>query len=185
MLPLAFKFRDVPVLVVGAGKVGAFKAWQLIQAGAKVTIITEAVLAPLPDGVVSVERRRYKVGDLRGFFLVVSATGDPTVNDAIVKEASDERIWLNVVDDPERSSFFFMTLHRQGDVIVAVTTGGAAPALAQEIRSLVAERLPQNLAEAATTLRRERRALHDRGATTEDLDWRSRIRELLDVDSPS
>jgi len=183
MLPLAFKFDGVPVLVVGAGRVGTHKASQLIHAGAVVTIIAEALLAPLPEGVAHVEQRRYKVGDLGGFFLVVSATGDPEVNDAIVAEAADERIWLNVVDDPERSSFYFMALHRQGDVTVAVTTEGAAPALAQEIRSLVAERLPQNLAEVAVTLRQERRALHDDGASTENLDWRSRIRELLSVDS--
>jgi siroheme synthase (precorrin-2 oxidase/ferrochelatase) len=39
---------------------------------------------------------------------VVSATGDPTVNDVVVEEAREERLWLNVVDDPERSSFYFM-----------------------------------------------------------------------------
>jgi siroheme synthase (precorrin-2 oxidase/ferrochelatase) len=64
-------------------------------------------------------------------------------------------------------------------VTVAVSTSGAAPALAQTIRSLVAERLPSNLAEVAITLREERQALHDSGATTENLDWQSRIDELL------
>ncbi|HVB51643.1 MAG TPA: bifunctional precorrin-2 dehydrogenase/sirohydrochlorin ferrochelatase [Acidimicrobiales bacterium] len=182
MLPLAFKFDGVPVLVIGAGQIGARKAAQLIEAGAFVTIIAEEFLAPLPDGVAHVEQRRYQRGDLRGFFLVVSATGQPDVNDEVVKEASDERIWLNVVDDPERCSFFFMALHRQGEVTVAVTTEGAAPALAQGIRDLVAERLPTNLADVAVTLREERRAVHENGASTENADWRPRIRELLGAD---
>jgi precorrin-2 dehydrogenase/sirohydrochlorin ferrochelatase len=183
MLPLAFKFEGVEVLVIGAGLVGTRKAQQLIESGARVTIITEEVLAPIPEGVEHLEIRSYQRGDLEGYFLVVSATGRPDVNDVIVEEARERRIWLNVVDDPPRCSFYFMALHRQGDVTVAVTTEGAAPALAQEIRSLVAERLPTNLAEVAATLRREREALHEQGASTEGLDWRPRIRELLVNDS--
>jgi siroheme synthase-like protein len=182
MLPLAFKFDDAPVLVIGAGKVGSFKARQLLDAGAVVTVISDVELVPLPEGVARVERRRYRSGDLEGFWLVVAATGDPAVNDEIVLEARERKIWLNVVDDPERSSFFFMALHRQGDVTVAVTTEGAAPALAQAIRTMAAERLPDNLGEVAATLRAERRAVHDDGASTENLDWRPRIRELLGTD---
>jgi siroheme synthase-like protein len=184
MLPLAFKFDGVRVLVIGAGQIGVRKAQQLIDAGAVVSIIAEDFLAPLPQGVATVEQRRYRRGDLAGFWLVVSATGQPDVNDEVVQEASEERIWLNVVDDPERCSFYFMALHRQGDVTVAVTTEGAAPALAQEIRTLVAERLPNNLGEVASTLRDERRAVHDQGASTENVDWRPRVRELLGVEPP-
>jgi precorrin-2 dehydrogenase/sirohydrochlorin ferrochelatase len=184
MLPLAFKFDDRKVLVIGAGRIGVGKAVQLLEAGAQVTLITEEFLALLPEGLTHIEHRRYHRGDLRGFWLVVSATGDATVNDEIVKEANDEGVWLNVVDDPERCSFYFMALHRQGDVTVAVSTEGAAPALAQEIRNLAAERLPSNLGEIAEALRNERRALHESGASTEGLDWSQRIRELLVSNAP-
>jgi siroheme synthase-like protein len=181
VLPLAFKLDGVEVLVIGAGQIGARKAAQLIEAGARVTVITEEVLAPLPEGVARIEKRRYARGDLRGFSLVVSATGDPLVNDVVVDEARDERLWLNTVDDPERSSFYFMALHRQGDVTVAVSTDGAAPALAQAVRTLVADALPSNLASVASTLREERRQLHESGTSTENRDWAPRIRELLDA----
>jgi siroheme synthase-like protein len=182
MLPLAFKFDGAPVLVIGAGKVGTSKARQLIDAGAEVTVITDAILEPLPEAVANVERRPYRFGDLEGYWLVVAATGDPAVNDEIVREARQRRIWLNVVDDPERCTFYFMALHRQGEVTVAVTTEGAAPALAQAIRTMAADRLPDNLGDVAATLRAERQALHDGGASTENVDWRPRIRELLGVD---
>lgn len=182
MLPLTFRFDDKDVLVVGAGQVGVRKAQQLLEAGARVTVIADELLAPLPEGLVRVEQRRYRRGDLRGYWLVVSATGDARTNDEIVREAEDERVWLNVVDDPPRCSFYFMALHRQGDVTVAVTTEGAAPALAQQIRNLAAERLPTNLGEIADTLREERRLVHERGASTENYDWSVRIRELLAVE---
>ncbi len=179
MLPLAFKLDELDVLVVGAGVVGARKAAQLLEAGARVSVIAEELRAPLPKGVLRIEQRRYRAGDLAPYVLVVSATGDAAVNDLIVAEARAARCWLNVVDDPERSSFYFMALHRQGDVTVAVSTSGASPALAQAVRSMVAERLPTNLADVATTLREERRQLHEGGVTTENLDWRARIDELL------
>ena len=156
-----------------------------MEAGANVTLIAEEFFAPLPEGLSRVERRRYRAGDLRGYWLVVSATGDATTNDEIVREADEERVWLNVVDDPERCTFYFMALHRQGDVTVAVTTQGAAPALAQEIRNLAAERLPTNLAEIADTLREERRLVHEQGVSTESRDWNGRIRELLAAETPS
>jgi precorrin-2 dehydrogenase/sirohydrochlorin ferrochelatase len=180
VLPLALKLTGKDVLVIGAGRVGTGKAGLLVDAGARVTIITRDVLAELPRGLTSLEEREYRNGDLRGYALVVSATGDETTNDRVVDEARRENIWLNVVDDPQRSDFYFTAVHRAGDVTVSVSTEGASPALAQEVRSMIARSLPDNLADVAQTLRRERDDLHDRGTSTEGIDWRPRIRELLD-----
>lgn len=180
MLPLALKLTGKDVLVIGAGRVGTGKAGLLVDAGARVTIITRDVLAELPRGLTSLEEREYRDGDLRGYALVVSATGDAATNDRVVDEARRENIWLNVVDDPQRSDFYFTAVHRAGDVTVSVSTEGASPALAQEVRSMIARSLPDNLADVAQTLRRERDDLHDRGTSTEGIDWRPRIRELLD-----
>ena len=84
-----------------------------------------------------------------------------------------------MVDDPQRSDFFFTAVHRDGDVVVSVSTEGASPALAQELRSMIADRLPDNLADVASQLRRERDEFHASGASTEGVDWRPRIHELL------
>ena len=116
---------------------------------------------------------------------MVSATGDAAVNDVITEEARDDGVWLNVVDDPERSTFFFTALHRDGDVTVSVSTNGAAPALAQYVRDLVAAALPQGLARVADDLRRERRRLHDDGMTSEGINWRARIQDVLARDTVS
>jgi precorrin-2 dehydrogenase/sirohydrochlorin ferrochelatase len=179
VLPLALKLTGKDVLVIGAGRVGTGKAALLVDTGARVTIIAREVLAELPRGLASLEERAYRDGDLRGYVLVVSATGDAATNDRVVDEARRENIWLNVVDDPQRSDFYFTAVHRAGDVVVSVSTEGASPALAQEIRSMIADRLPDNLADVAQTLRRERDAFHERGSSTEGVDWRPRIRELL------
>jgi siroheme synthase-like protein len=114
-----------------------------------------------------------------GLSACFGAAGDAAVNDRIVDEARRENVWLNVVDDPQRSDFYFIAVHRAGDVIVSVSTEGASPALAQELRSMIAERLPGNLAGVAHQLRRERADFHAAGVSTEGVDWRPRIRELL------
>ena len=179
MLPLAFDLRGKAVLVVGAGRIGAGKAQLLVDAGANVTVIAREVLSAPPGEITSVERREYRSGDLHGFALVVSATGDAPTNDLIVADARDEGVWLNVVDDPARSDFYFTAVHRAGDVVVSVSTSGASPALAQEIRSIVRAALPDNLEQVAQLLRSERAAMHGAGRSTEGHDWRPRIRQLL------
>ncbi len=185
MLPLAMNLTGKDVLVIGAGRIGAGKAGLLIDAGARVTMIARDVAAELPPGLASLEERDYRDGDVKGFALVVSATGDAAVNDRVVEEARREGVWLNVVDDPQRSDFYFTAVHRDGDVTVSVSTAGASPALAQELRSMIARRLPDNLGDVAQRLRRERDDVHARGSSTEGLDWRVRIRELLGEGEPS
>jgi siroheme synthase-like protein len=177
MLPVALDLTQRDVLVVGMGRLGAHKARQLLDAGARVHVISDVLLVPVPDGVTSTRVRPYQSGDLEGYFLVVSATADARVNDEIVAEAHERKVLLNVVDDPPRCSFYFTSVHRDGDVIVSVSSSGASPSLAQWVRRRVAELLPSGLGQVAQTLREERAALHARGESTER-DWSERVEEL-------
>jgi siroheme synthase-like protein len=180
MFPLVLDLRGRRVLVVGAGKVGARKVAQLLAAGARVGVISDVVRGELPEAVESVVLRPYRHGDLEGSFLVVDATGDAVASDLIVREANELNILLNVVDDARRSNFFFTAVHRDGDVLVSVSTQGSSPALAQWIRDAVRAALPKNLGAAAARLRAERAAIHAAGESSEDRPWASRVQELLD-----
>jgi siroheme synthase-like protein len=181
MFPLVVDLRDRRVVVIGAGRVSAQKVTPLLAAGARITIITEEVLEPVSSALESLVIRPYEYGDLEGAFLAVSATGDKEVNDRIVAEAGERNILLNVVDDAARSNFFFTAVHRDGDVVVSVSTEGASPALAQWVRDVVARVLPKNIAGVARQLRGERHALHSSGQSTENLAWMARVEELINV----
>ena len=180
MFAMAVDLDGRDVIVVGAGRLGAHKAEQLLEANARVTVIALEVLAPLPAGIASLVVRGYRPGDLAGAFLVVSATGDPLVNNLIVAEATDRGLLINVVDDPTRSNFYFTAVHRDGDVVVSVSTSGASPALAQWIRTTVANVLPTNLASVAARLRAERAVVHAQGKSTEGYPWAARVRAVID-----
>ncbi len=179
MLPLVADLSGRRVVVIGAGKIGTRKAEQLIEAGALVTLITKEVVGVVPKGLHETYLRPYQHGDLAGAYLVVAATGDNAVNDAIVFESAEANIWLNVVDDQQRSNFFFTAVHRDGEVTVSISTEGASPALAQWIRTRVREALPSNLAEVARRIRVERQAHQRAGGSTEDRSWTDRIEELV------
>jgi siroheme synthase-like protein len=177
MLPLALELSGRDVLVLGMGRMGAQKSRQLLEAGARVHVISDVLLVPVPEGVASTRVRPYQYGDLAGYFLVVSATANPSVNDQIVAEAEERHILLNVVDDPPRCSFYFTSVHRDGDVMVSVSSSGASPSLAQWVRRRIQELLPPGLGHVAQTLREERAALHAAGESTER-DWSARVDQL-------
>jgi siroheme synthase-like protein len=178
VFPLVADLAGRRVVVVGAGAVGARKAHQLVEAGADVTVVAPRVLAPLPAGTTLVARE-FRDEDLDEAVLVVSACGRPDVDDAVAAAARVRNVLTNVVDDPQRSSFYFAAVHRDGEVVVAVSTEGASPALAAWVRDRVRAALPTGLARVARRLREERARYHDEGVSTEGIDWLARIEALV------
>jgi uroporphyrin-III C-methyltransferase/precorrin-2 dehydrogenase/sirohydrochlorin ferrochelatase/precorrin-2 dehydrogenase/sirohydrochlorin ferrochelatase len=61
-------------------------------------------------------------------------------------------------------------------VTVAVSTDGASPALARELRNVIDAFLTDAIGELAETLAGERAAIRASGASTEDVDWTERVR---------
>jgi len=101
----------------------------------------------------------------------------------VVREAEARRVFYNVVDDLERCAFYFAALHRDGEMVVAVSSSGASPSLAQWTRDTIKAALPSHLGTVAAALRAERAALHAAGESTER-DWSERVRALLSELSP-
>jgi precorrin-2 dehydrogenase / sirohydrochlorin ferrochelatase len=141
------------VLVVGAGRVGLEKASELVACGARVTVVApdaEPELTALP---VELVRREYRRSDLDGRFFVVAATSTRAVNRRVFRDAEARSVFCNVVDTPELCSVILPAVHRVGPIAVAVSTGGASPALAQRLRDDIAEVVRPEHAALARTLR--------------------------------
>ena len=127
------------VLVVGGGRVGLEKVDGLLAAGARVTVVAPQVVAELEPRDVELLHRGYRPEDLDGRFLVVAATSTSSVNRRVFRDAESQSLLCNVADVPELCSFILPAVHRQGPIAVAVSTGGASPALAQRLRNEIAE----------------------------------------------
>lgn len=145
LYPVFMKLNAVPCLVVGGGAVASRKVRGLLAASAAVTVLSPEVCEPLDalvrSGAVSWLRRAFRRGDLEGFRLVIAATGSPRVNALVHEEAAARSIPLNTVDDPEHSSFFVPASARRGDLVIAVSTSGAAPYLARRLREYLEGKL--------------------------------------------
>lgn len=105
-------------LVLGEGHLAEEKKEGLEAAGALVTH----------------QRRAFAEGDLRGFFLAVACSQNSEENARIFAEAERENVLLNCLDDPPHCRFIYPSIHRQGDLVVAISTTGKCPALAVRLR---------------------------------------------------
>ena len=141
------------VLVVGGGPVALEKVEGLLAAAARVTVVAPEIVPALAALDVTFVQRRYRTTDLDGQFLVVAATSTTTVNRRVFREAEARHLLCNVVDVPELCSFILPAVHRHEPIAVAVSTGGASPALAQHLRDQIATVVRPEHADLACRLR--------------------------------
>lgn len=170
--PMFVSLEGRHCLVVGAGQVGLRKIRSLAQCGASPLTILEPRrpdaaledLAALPD--VRLLRREFAESDLDGVFLAIAATGDPGLNRRIAGLCRQKDILCNVIDAPEQGSFIVPSSVVRGDLTIAVSTGGASPALTKRIRKDLQERFGEEYAQFLTLLGRLRPAVLALGRTS-------------------
>jgi precorrin-2 dehydrogenase len=118
--------------------------------------------------VDQVEPRRYRRRLLRGAFLVVAATSDRKLNERIFRDAERRAMLCNVADVPDLCNFILPAVHREGPIAVAVSTGGASPALAKRLRAMIAAIVRPEHAELAEELRALRPEVKERFQSYEE-----------------
>ncbi|HEY6275564.1 MAG TPA: uroporphyrinogen-III C-methyltransferase [Streptosporangiaceae bacterium] len=150
--PLMLDLTGRRVVIAGGGPVALRRARELLAAGALVHVIAPRVDPDLARLPVTIDRRRYRGGDLAGAWLVHAATDDPAVNTTIAADAERLRVWCSRADDASRSRAWTPAVTRHGDVTVAVTTGGD-PRRSQRLRAAIA----LALAESTLPVRPQRR----------------------------
>jgi precorrin-2 dehydrogenase / sirohydrochlorin ferrochelatase len=163
-------------LVVGGGRVAVGKARGLVEAGAEVTVVAPAIDPALVEmgasGDVVIDRRPYRRGEVAGYRLVVTATGDPGVNQAVYDDGEAAGVWVNSADDPARCSAILPARVRQGRLLVTVSTGGHSPAVSSWLRDRLAAELGPEYDQLIGLLSEARNDVQARGVGTEQLDWR-------------
>ncbi|WP_336030305.1 uroporphyrinogen-III C-methyltransferase [Geodermatophilus sp. FMUSA9-8] len=138
--PVGLRLLDRRVVVVGGGSVAHRRVAGLLEARARVTVVspevTPALEALVEPGSLTWVRRRYEPGDLDGAWYAVAATDDPAVNAAVAEEAERLRVFCARADDRSASSVWTPAVGRQGDLVVGVH-GGGDPQRAVGVRDAV------------------------------------------------
>lgn len=137
-LPIFIRLTDRPCLVVGGGEVAARKVDSLRAANAAVTVLAPALSKQLTlrwqSGEIAWLKKTFAREDLASYVLVVAATDDRGVNEAVFEAARERNLPVNVVDSPEFCTFIFPAIIDRSPVIAAVSSGGASPVLARVLR---------------------------------------------------
>ena len=150
--------RERLAVVVGGGPVGLRKATALLAAGAAVRIVAESPPADPPSGAEIVVEP-YRPEHLSGAALVFACTDDRALNAAIASDARQAGALVNAADQPDDCDFYLPAVLRKGELVVAIGTGGAAPALAGHLKETLAAALPSGVAEFVCLLRQIREEL--------------------------
>ena len=140
--PVSLVLAGRRVLVVGGGKVATRRVADLLEAGARVEVVSPTVSAEIAAWAaqqkVIVALRPFEAGDVSGAWLCLAATDDPAVNRAVVVAAEQEQCFASSAGDGSASSARPMSVLRHGDLEVAVGTSGRAPAAAAWVRQQLA-----------------------------------------------
>ena len=139
-------------LVVGGGPIAVEKVRGLLDCAATVTVVAPEICDELAALPVHFERRLFEPSDVEGHFVVIAATDEEPVNEAVSQAAEARSLLCNVADDPERCNFILPAIVREDPILVGVSTGGASPALAQRLRRDIAELIGPDHAALARNL---------------------------------
>jgi siroheme synthase-like protein len=173
--PVSLNLEGRSCLVVGGGPVAARKVSGLLECGATVTVIAIEVgdaMAELAERAsLTIERRPYAKGDAAAYRLVLTATGIGAVDGAVYADAEAAGVWVNSADDVAHCSVILPSVHRDGAVTVAVSSGGRSPALASWLRRRLAAQSGEGLGELAELLGEARQRMHEARRSTEKMDW--------------
>ena len=136
--PILVDLTGKKAVVVGGGQVGQRKIETLLRYGAKVQVISMELTSELrryvEEGEITYLGSEFRGEHIDGAFLVIAATDDPSLNQAVSACAREKGILVNAVDQPGDCTFIVPSILKRGDLVIAVSTSGKSPAIAKKIR---------------------------------------------------
>ena len=146
MLPVSLLVAGRPCLVVGGGEIAARKTGHLLDASAKVTVVSPATCAALVDlaraGKIQHVARQFKDTDTDGKYLVIATTDNTEVNKGVLVACHARGILCSAADSNwTHGDFVTPAICRKGGLVVTVSTGGRSCSQAKIVKNQIAELL--------------------------------------------
>lgn len=142
MYPIYLNLKNKLVVVVGGGKVATRKIGKLLEAKAKVKVVSPICTTEIEQlaasGQIEYHKKKYEPADLSHACLIIAATDDEATNLRIEQDKQEGQL-VNVVNLPEKSDFFVPAVLKRGSLQIAISTQGASPSLAKQIKADLSE----------------------------------------------
>lgn len=147
--PMMVNLDNKKVLVIGGGEEGKKKVKIINEFKAMITLITPDASEEIIGMCETVKIKEFEDKDIldEDYEIIVAATDDRELNKRISKLANNNKIPVNIVDDEELCSFIFPAIIKDKDVVVGVSSSGKSPYVAQHIKALIKDALPENIGE--------------------------------------
>lgn len=145
--PLFIELKDKPCLVVGAGQVAARKIEALLEFEGDITAVAPSIcddILKLSEHI-HIERQDYNESFLQNKVLVIAATNDNEVNQAIYQDCVQRNIPVNVVDNINCCTFFFPAYVRKGPLTIGITSSGKGPLISSRLRKWLEQEIPDDI----------------------------------------
>lgn len=164
--PVLMDVRGRTCLVVGGGAVGSRKALGLARAGAAVKVVSpkmapelEAAAKTASAGTIELIVRPFDPRDLDGVSLVFAATNSKALNGQVRQAAARANVLCNAADGEDKGDFILPSVVARGDLLIAISTCGASPALAKRLRQDLEQEFGPEYGDLATLLASVRKQL--------------------------
>ena len=145
-LPIFFNINNRLCLVIGGGDIATRKVNMLLKANGQIRVVSPLVCAELQAMIAANKIQHLEAGfepsQLEGACLVIAATDDEAVNEAVSMAAKAQNIPVNVVDAPALCTFTMGSIIDRSPIVIAVSSEGNAPVLARYIRTKIETMLP-------------------------------------------
>jgi siroheme synthase-like protein len=156
--PVMLGLRGRRCVVIGDDAVREGKVEGLLAGGADdVLVVADGPSQRLDELAriegVTVRRRRWREDDLEGAFLAVASSRSPAERDEIARQARSRRVLVNVMDDIPNCDWSAPSVVRRGELVIAIATGGASPALAKKLREELTSAYGEEWAEVLAVVR--------------------------------
>jgi len=146
--PIFIDAQYINALVIGGGDVAARKIELLLKTTQQITVMAETLNNSVQHLVISHQlpwlAHNYQANQLSQYTLVIAATNNPSVNQAIAQEAHQLHIFVNVVDQPALCSYITPAIIDRDPMLVAISSSGSSPVLVRILREHIDRYLPQN-----------------------------------------
>ncbi len=161
--PAFIKLDNKKTLIVGGGKIAQEKLEKLLDFTSDITLLSKefspSIMELIQNSDLSFSKETYKEGMIEGFDIVIVAVDDIELQKRIYQESRSYNCLYNAVDVPEYCDFIFPSYIKDGDLTIAVSTSGASPAMAKQLRLFIQSMLPKDINSFLQEMRAYRKTL--------------------------
>ncbi|MEA2111253.1 MAG: bifunctional precorrin-2 dehydrogenase/sirohydrochlorin ferrochelatase [Campylobacterota bacterium] len=161
--PAFLKLDNKKILIVGGGFIAYEKLDHLLDFTKDIKVIapdlSEEMHSRIAKENLVYEQRKYEIGDIKEFAVVIVAVDDILLQSEIFQESKQYNCLCNSVDSVDYCDFIFPSYVKKDDLTIAISTSGASPAMAKHLRRYLQNLIPDGISEFLVEMKQLRKTL--------------------------